>query len=447
MPCVESGSLEPVPYAQLVPSSTDLKAEPTSSVIPSFPVSVPEAELVESNDPPICDAGEQAAIAGRVCETASKPGFIRRLSRGIAWLVSTVFCVASLIAVLAGLTVVPLLQFIAFGYLLDVAGRLASGNSIRDSVPNLDRMGQIGLAGIALFLVSLIPQLFVQLETSANLINPGSDSADWLRFFAIFSAFIAICYLLWAWIRGGRLWDYLWPQPVRFFKEAWRPDTWVTAPDRLWEFTTALEIPRLFSLGLRGAIATLVWLIPGMIIMAMTRNGETGAAGLLGGIALVALGGVMLYLPMLQANFAAENRFSAMFEVKRIRQDFAKAPWAWLLAMICGLVILPVPLYLLKIEATPDEVVMLPCLVFVAFILPARIAEGLALRRSRKKSEIPRGRWATFSRFACRLLMLVVVATYLFFVFISQFTNWYGLAATWVEQHAVLFPRPFLDGV
>lgn len=302
---------------------------------------------------------------------------LRRVFDGVLWFGKSSFCVASLIAILAVLSAIPLLQLIAFGYLLDVAGRLT---------------------------------------------------------------------------RGGRLRHYLWPQPKRFCKESWRWSTWKGLPDRLWDFTTAWEIPRLFWLGTRGAVGTLVWLIPGMVIIAANREGETGLAGLVGGLSLIAMGVALLYLPMLQANFAAEDRLSAMFEVRKIRQDFKCAPWAWLTAMLLGLVVLPVPLYLLKVEATPREVTWLPCVVFVAFILPARIAEGLALRRARKRIDehgnvlIPQSRWATFSRFIARLMMLVVVGTYLVFLTISQFTSWDGLP-TWVEQHAILFPRPFTGGV
>ena len=113
--------------------------------------------------------------------------------------------------------------------------------------------------------------------------------------------------------------------------------------------------------------------------------------------------------------------------------------------MICSLVILPIPLYLLKIEATPKEVMWLPCLVFVAFILPARISAGLALRRARRRPD-PKGLWAGISRWTVRLLMPFVVAIYLVFVFVSQFTSWDGLQ-TWVQQHAILIPVPFLSGV
>ena len=110
--------------------------------------------------------------------------------------------------------------------------------------------------------------------------------------------------------------------------------------------------------------------------------------------------------------------------------------------MLIGLVLMPIPLYLLKIEATPREVLWLPCLVFVAFILPARIAEGLALRRARHRPD-PSGIWAACSRGMVRLMMPVVIAVYLLFVSVSQYTSWNGLQ-TWIQQHAILVPVPFV---
>ena len=266
-----------------------------------------------------------------------------------------------------------------------------------------------------------------------------------IRTIAIGCSMLAIVYLMWAWVRGGRLVHYLWPEPTRFLREGWRPSTWGTLPDRLWDFTVSLELKRYFWMGLRGAVGTLVWLIPAMIIIGAFRNGETGLAGFVGFTALIMLGISMLYLPMLQAHFAAENRLSALFEVGRIRQDFRRAPWAWLLAMIVTLILTPIPLYLLKIEATPREVMWLPCLVFVAFILPARFATGLALRRARTQTESS-GLWPSISRWTVRILMPIVVGFYLLFVYVSQYTSWDGLA-TWIQQHAVLIPVPFVDGV
>ena len=372
-------------------------------------------------------------------------GGLRRAGRFIIWTIRGCFCIVSLVVLLAVLTAIPVLQLIAFGYLLQVAGGLTMGGKLRNSLPNLDAAGQIGLAAIATFIAALPTQALAHLESVSNLINSGSQQAVAMRFAAIAFSMCMTGYLLWAWIRGGRLVHYLWPQPKRFFREGWRWNTWRTAPDRLWQFTVALELPKYFWLGARGAVGTLVWLFPAMIIIAAFRIGETGLAGLVGFASLVLLGMGLFYLPMLQAHFAAENRLSALFEVRTIRRDFRHAPWAWLLAMIICLVVTPIPLYLLKIEATPREVMWAPCLLFVAFILPARIATGLALRRARSTPE-PRGKWAKFSRILVRIMMLIVIGIYLLFVYVSQYTSWDGLL-TWVQQHAILIPVPFLHGV
>jgi hypothetical protein len=313
--------------------------------------------------------------------------------------------------------------------------------------------GRIGLAASAVFVAALPVQLLVHWESVAVLITPGSDQAGLLRAAAFLAAFAGVGYLLWAVARGGRWYHFLWPQPLRWLREGWRLRTYRELPDRLWDFTASLQLPRFFWLGTRGAVGTLVWLIPAMVIIAANRNGETGLAGVVGVVALLALGVVLLYLPMLQAHFAAENRLAALFQVGRVRRLFCYAPWCWLIAMTLGLVLLPIPLYLLKIEATPQEVVWLPTFVFVGFMLPARVAQGLALRRSRRiaieygdGAVKPRGAWNLISRWTVRLLMPAVVAIYLLFVTLSQYTSWDGLQ-TWVQQHAVLIPIPFLGGV
>ena len=66
------------------------------------------------------------------------------------------------------------------------------------------------------------------------MIDANSEQAKFLRVAAMTSSAIATFYLIWAWIRGATLRSYLWPQPKRFFREAWRWKTWKDAPDRLF---------------------------------------------------------------------------------------------------------------------------------------------------------------------------------------------------------------------
>ncbi|MCC9640797.1 DUF4013 domain-containing protein [Rhodopirellula sp. JC740] len=367
----------------------------------------------------------------------------------------TLFCLASLALILAFVTALPLFQVITLGYLLAVAGHLASGGKLKDALPNLEAAGVIGFGFLTLALASAPTRLLAHWESVAAVIDPGSPDAMRLRYGAIaLSAFLTI-YLGWAWARGGRLKHYLWPQPKRFFREAWRPSTWSRFADQVWDFVKQLRIPSLFWMGLRGALLTLVWLIPAFVIMGVTRDGDNAADGVIGVLALLLLSFVLLYLPMLQTNFAAQNNWRAMFQWRQIRKDFRYAPWSWAAAMLIGLVLMPIPLYLLKIEATPQEITWLPCLLFVAFMLPARIAEGLALRRCRRQRELAEtgewspgvwgGRWWFFSRWTVRLVVMpAIVAAYVLVLSVSQYTSWDGVE-TWVRQHALLVPVPFVS--
>ena len=369
---------------------------------------------------PLTSPPTHDVFVGRLIETSKSPetwflrwipvGFRTGFSSGAhrslkftRWAIHGSFCVTSLVFLLAVLAAIPLLQLIALGYLLSVAGRLAKGGTFRDALPGFDQAGQMGLAVLAVMLAALPTQLLTHWESVAALIDPGSGQANQLRGYAIGASMLATGYLLWAWARGGRWGDYVWPAPRRFFREGFRWATWKTMPDRLGDFTISLNLPQYFWLGLRGAVGTLIWLIPAMILVAAFRGGETGLAGFVAVLSLGVLGISLLYLPMLQVHFAAENRWSALFEVRTIRRDFRRAPWAWLVAMVLSMVVFPLPLYLLKIEATQQEVMWLPCLVFIAFSLPARIATGLALRRARRQPE-PVGKWATTSRWLVSLV-------------------------------------------
>tara|TARA_R110002049_G_scaffold4601_5_gene32267 strand:- start:379920 stop:381314 length:1395 start_codon:yes stop_codon:yes gene_type:complete len=426
--------LDEKPSAAMAASTRQDRSTASQRVVES------DQHVVESDRSVLSQAASESIVKDTTIANDNR-SFRRRWFDRVARFGVGAFRVASLIVLLAFLAAIPVVQLISLGYLVDVSGRLAGGAKLRESVRNLDRAGTIGLAVLAVIIAALPSQLLAHWEFVAQTIDPGSNQASILRAAAITLSLLAMVYLMWAWIRGGKLRDYLWPQPIRFIREAWRPSTWNGAADRVWDFTAALELPRLFWLGLRCAAGTLVWLIPAILIITLTRNGKNGLAGFAAAVSLFALGITLLYLPMLQANFASRNRLSALFDVRTIRRDFRRAPWAWLGAMIVALVLTPIPLYLLKIEATPREVVWLPCLLFVTFMLPARIATGMALRRARNKPE-PSGRWAAISRWSVRAVMPLVVGVYLLFLYVSQYTSWDGLQ-TWIQQHAILVPMPF----
>ncbi|WP_237607582.1 DUF4013 domain-containing protein [Roseimaritima sediminicola] len=368
-------------------------------------------------------------------------GLLRRGGRWIRASVTATFRMASLTVLLALITAVPALQLVTFGYLLEVVGRLSRGAALRDSLPWYRHATRLGMALLAIFLVSLPVHLLTHWSQVARLVDPQSGAASPLRAAGIAAAVLAMALLAWAWMRGGRLRDYLWPAPLRFLGEFWRPSTWIQAKQDLWKLFLSLEIPRLFWLGLRGFVGTMIWItIPAVLLIVANREGRGGGAGLLAVLAFLSMGVVLLYLPLLQANFAAENRLRAMFQWSAARDFFRHAPWSWTIAMLL-VYALAIPLYLLKIETLPREATWVPCLLFVALMLPARVATGLAMRRARRLPP-PRGFFRGLARWTARLLMPGIVGAYLLAVFLSQYLDVHGLA-TWFHQHAVLVPVPF----
>jgi hypothetical protein len=135
--------------------------------------------------------------------------------------------------------------------------------------------------------------------------------------------------------------------------------------------------------------------------------------------------------------FAVENRFRALVEVLAVRAEFRRAPWSWAVGL-CVALLFALPLYLLKIEMIPREVAVLPSLVFLVFIFPARLLAGWAMARARRREQ-PR-HW--FFRWTGRFTVLPVAAFYVLVVYFTQFTGWGGIWSLY-EQHAFLLPVPF----
>ena len=215
--------------------------------------------------------------------------------------------------------------------------------------------------------------------------------------------------------------------------------------DAVWDFIVSLQIPHYFWLGLRGFVGAVIWLfIPILMVISSTKVAQgdheaaAGIGGLLGFVGSLLLAAVILYLPFLQAHFAAENRLRAMFQWSVVRAQCRRAPIAFWLALLITL-LFAIPLYLLKVAVIPREVVWLPSLVFVAFIFPARIITGWAVGRARHHD---RPRFFLF-RWMARLAAIPIVLIYVLIVYFTQYTSWYGSWSLF-EQHAFLTPVPFV---
>jgi hypothetical protein len=211
------------------------------------------------------------------------------------------------------------------------------------------------------------------------------------------------------------------------------------ARDAVWDFVTSLRLPYYCWLGLRGFLGGLAWLLlPSLMLMAGTSGGgpATVFVGFLGAVALFA---VLMYLPLLQARFACENRFFAMFEMSEIRQQIRRAPLACWLGL-AAMLLLALPLYLLKIEPViPPEFQWIVTLFFVLLLYPARLISGWAIGRARRQDK-PRSYTICW---LARAAAVPVIALYVFIVFFTQFTSFIGPASL-LEHHAFLLPAPFV---
>jgi hypothetical protein len=143
-------------------------------------------------------------------------------------------------------------------------------------------------------------------------------------------------------------------------------------------------------------------------------------------------------LPFLQANFAQSGCFEALFDWRKVRRQFSRAPLAFWFALLVTL-LFAIPLYLLKIELTPRELAWAPSLLFVTFIFPARILTGWALSRALRRDQ-PR-HW--FARWTARLGILPVALAYVLANYFVPFLASNGVLSL-LEQHAFLVPAPLM---
>ena len=361
---------------------------------------------------------------------------VRAIGRGWEW----VFGLLSLIVGLAILASIPVVQLLSLGYLLEASGRVARSGRLGDGFVGVRKAARVGSIVIGTWLILLPLRVLADQRYNAQLIAADSPTARKLHIALVLISGLAAVHLLWAWFRGGRLRHFLWPAPVRLVRTLRRGRWWVEARDGVWSFVVQLRLPHYFWLGVLGFAGAIAWLaIPTLLLIASTRIPGLGAAAVVGLIGGVALAIVMLYLPFLQTRLGAENRLPALFQVTPVRQAFARAPLACWVALLITLASAQ-PLYLLKIEATPREVVGLLSLVFVIFMLPARLATGWAMGRA-KRQTVPRH---LVSRWAARLAALPLVAVYVLVLFFTQYTSWHG-SWSMLEQHAVLVPVPFLE--
>jgi hypothetical protein len=362
--------------------------------------------------------------------------------RSEASLVSSVlewlFGSLTLVVGLAVLATIPVLNMLSLGYLLEVSGRVARTGSLREGFVGIRKAARLGRIAVGV-IVLMIPLWFASsMLTSARWIDPTSRASRGWAIALMVLSILVLSQITTACLRGGRIRHFLWPRPIHSLRLALAPGAYGRARDAVWDFVVGLRLPYYFWLGLRGFVGAVAWLAVPVSMLAAASQLRPGIGGLLGvvGGAIMAL--VLMHLPFLQARFASDGRLRAMFQVRVIRKLFARAPVAFLVALLLTLAS-ALPLYLLKIEIVPREAAWLPSLLFVVSIFPARLLTGWAVGRASRR-RMPRS-W--FWRWPSRLAMLPVVLVYVVIVYFTQYLSWYGVWSLY-EQHAFLVPAPFL---
>jgi hypothetical protein len=280
-----------------------------------------------------------------------------------------------------------------------------------------------------------LPLYFISIQAeAAQIIAPNSSIAKqwhtWLSVLATLAALHATAALL----RGGRLRHFANPLNLPWLLvRAVRGGLYTEARDRLWNTVVGLRLPYYFWLGVRGFLGAFLWLAIPLLLLGLGHRAPL--VGVIGGLMLAV---VVLYVPFLQVRFARDNRLRTFREFRQVRAAFRRAPLAFALALWVHLSF-AMPLYILKIELIPRDLVFLEGLMFLLFIFPARLLGGWAYARGARRA-VPRF-W--LFRWSGRLAVVPVVLAYVFVVFLSQHLGWKGIT-TLYEQHAFLLPVPFV---
>jgi hypothetical protein len=358
--------------------------------------------------------------------------------RFCGWLARTLFGLASLLFLLSVVAAVPMVNFIALGYLLEVEGRLARSGKLRDALPLLDLAPRLGSIVLGVWAWLLPLRLLANVATDARLIDPGSSSDVALHGSLAALRFVVGAHICLALARGGSLGCFL--RPVKnltwLIKQLRAGSYWSTAEASLREFLSRLRLPHLFWLGVRGYAGAFLWLVipTGLFAAANTTDGPLLLVTLLGALLLML---VLSWVPFLQAHFAAENRFRAMFALGTVRRLYKAAPFSWLITMLITLT-LALPMYLFKVVLPPQDAMFLVTPVFIASIYPAKVLSGWAYHRA-----LMRERRAYFAlRWLSRLVLVPLLALFVFLLFFTQFIGEHGKGVLF-EHHAFLLPVPF----
>ncbi len=370
------------------------------------------------------------------------PHFLRDPLKSIAWLAQGLVGTLFGIILLAAMAAVPLLNVLAYGYLLEIVGRVARTGRFRSAcylTPLTSR-----LAGIVIVVSLLVfPLRFLTgIARDASLVAPGGVAAWAWAAGTILGGLLAGGLLLLMIGRGGSGWWFF--RPLNNFRwirtRLGEGRYWQDADRAIDEVWAALRPWHHFRLGLIGMVGVYLWLaLPTFLFAQAAEN--TGRLQtlllILGGSALIL---VLGWLPFLQAHFCETGRWRAFLEWRVVRERFRRSPFCWtlsatLLFALSTLVLLYVAL--VKYKLPPHDALWDVMIVFLVTVAPAKILVAWAWHRSEGKPE-PWRTWQWLNRF----LLATALGYYIYFLFLARTGGQLGEKAIW-QHHALILPFPF----
>lgn len=367
------------------------------------------------------------------------PHPLRHPLRALGWLVTVASGLVSLVAILAVLAAIPVVNFLALGYLLEAEGRVVRSGRFRDGMPFAGALPRLGAVALGVWFWLAVVRLVALAAADAALVDPGGPAAT--RWAALRGAVTCLVgsHVALALFAGGGLAAFFRPlRNLRLFLAACRNgQVWRGTAAGLAHALDVIRPGRLFSLGVRGFIGGFVWIAIPTILFASLR--ETRRPGQ---VLVVLLGGgllavVLSWVPFLQARFAAENRLAAFRDVGAVREAWRRAPVAMFLAVVV-LYAASLPLPLFKVLAPPRDVVPFLTPIFVLTIYPARLVVARATAWAATR---PARRWLVV-RAAVGLALVPLFGFYLFLLFFTPAIDALGRRVLF-DHHALLLPSPF----
>jgi hypothetical protein len=405
----------------------------------------------------------------------------------VSWLFSRLFGIISIIFLLAVTANIPILQFLSLGYLLEVTGRIARGQKLRSVFIGLEKASRLGSVVLGAWLCLLPVRFASQLSLEAYLIDPHSPQTQFMRRLVIVMIVLTVAHVAAAWFCGGRLRYFFWPVvapfsfmiwmarrfagsnffrrllgitvgwlsphlvdnicnakpiedwflPAILWKKIRQRGAYQAARDGLWNFFSQLNLGYYFKLGVLGFIGTALWLvIPTGLLVGSTSLSGAGAVltGLVGSLIAIP---VFSILPFLQAHFAVDGNLRRFLQVGTVLKNVGKAPVSHVIALLLTL-LFALPLFLLKIEEIPAELLWTLSIVFVIFTWPAKVITGWAYAQGTRQ-EKPHRWWI---RYPILTLAVPICLAFVFVLFFTRYITWNG-AFSLIENHVFLLPAPF----